>query len=110
MTALLLVLGSSVALTANKTFTGEIMDSACAKMGNHDAGYKMTGTHTPKECTLACVKAGSKFVLYNPTTRTIYQLDNQTTPRAFAGESVKVVGTYNASDKMIHVVRIEPAG
>ena len=38
---------------ADKTYTGEIMDSTCAKMGNHDAGYKLTGTNTPKDCTLA---------------------------------------------------------
>ncbi len=91
----------------SRSFSGQIMDSACASMGNHDAGYKMTNTHTPKACTLACVRAGSKFVLYNATTKTTYKLDNQKEPKAFAGENVKVVGTYNAATKTIHVEKIE---
>jgi negative regulator of replication initiation len=83
------------------------MDGACASMGNHDAGYKMSNTHTPKDCTLACVKGGSKFVLYNAASKTIYQLDNQQKPRNFAGQKVKVVGTYNTGTKTIHVEKIE---
>lgn len=95
------------AKTSGRSFSGEIMDSACANMGNHDAGYKMSDTHTPKDCTLTCVKSGSKFVLYNATTKTAYQLDNQQKPREFAGQKVKVVGTYNAGTKTIHVEKIE---
>ncbi len=91
----------------SRTFTGEIMDSACANMGNHDAGYKMTNTHTPKDCTLECVKAGSKFVLYNSATKTAYQLDDQNKPKEFAGQKVKIIGTYNTSTKTIHVEKIE---
>jgi len=92
-----------------RTFTGNIMDSPCAKMGNHDMGYKMTGTNTPKDCTLACVKAGSKLVLYDPVKQAIYALDNQEEPRPFAGERVNITGTYNAATKTIHVEKIEAA-
>jgi len=92
---------------SRRTFAGEIMDSACAKMGNHDAGYKLTSTTTSKDCTLACVKAGSKFVLYNPTRKTTYQLDDQEKPKDFAGQKVRVVGTYDATTKTIHVEKIE---
>ena len=108
-TALLLVGVSSYAApkSASRTFSGEIMDSACANMGNHDAGYKMTNTHTPKDCTLDCVKAGSKFVLYNSASKTVYQLDDQQKPRDFAGQKVKVVGTYDTGTKKIHVEKIE---
>lgn len=90
------------------TFSGQIMDSQCAAMGNHNAGYKMTGTSTPKDCTLACVKAGGHFVLYNAARKATYKLDNQDEPRAFAGENVRVVGTYNRAAKTIHVEKIEP--
>ncbi len=109
MVALLAFLMTATGLAANHVFTGQIMDSACAAMGSHNAGYKMTGTHTPRACTLACVKAGSKFVLYDSATKTIYKLDNQVKPRAFAGENVKVIGTYNRTSKTIHVVNIEAA-
>jgi hypothetical protein len=85
------------------------MDSACAKMGNHEAGYKMTNTNTPKDCTVACVKGGSKYVLYNPTTKTTYELDDQQKPEQFAGQKVKVVGAINVSTKTIHVQQIEPS-
>jgi hypothetical protein len=91
----------------SRTYTGEIMDATCAKVGNHDAGYKLTNTSTPKDCTLACVKAGAKFVLHNATSKVTYELDNQDKARDFAGQKVKVIGTYDAADKTIHVEKIE---
>ena len=105
----MLLVGAGVSFARASVFTGEIMDSACAKMGSHDAGYGMTGTHTPKDCTLACVKSGSKFVLYNSARKMTYQLDDQAKPREFAGEKVRVIGTYNRSTKTIHVEKIEAA-
>lgn len=55
----------------DRTFRGEIMDSMCAGMGSHGpGGYAQTHTNNPKDCTLACVKAGSKFVLYNAGEKT----------------------------------------
>lgn len=92
---------------ASNTYTGEIMDSTCAKMGNHDAGYKLTNTNTPKDCTLACVKGGAKFVLYNSAKKVTYELDDQEKPRDFAGQDVKVIGTFDAATKTIHVEKIE---
>lgn len=37
-----------------RTFSGEIMDSACANMGNHDPGYKMSNT-TECQCRMVVV-------------------------------------------------------
>lgn len=85
----------------SRSFTGEIMDSNCAKSGAHNPA--MGGA---KECTLACVKGGGKFVLYNTTTKTVYQLDDQKKPEEFAGEKVKVTGTLDAKTKTIHVADI----
>jgi len=93
-----------------KAFTGEIMDSQCSAMGTHDpSGYKMTNTNNPKDCTLACVKMGGKFVLYDAAKKVTYQLDNQEKPQEFAGQKVKVTGTYDAKTKTIHVGQIEAA-
>jgi Protein of unknown function (DUF5818) len=94
---------------ADRTYTGEIIDSQCAKMGNHDAGYKMTGTNTPKDCALACVKAGGKFVLYDAATKTAYELDDQNKAKELAGQKVKVEGTLNNSTKSIHIDKINAA-
>ena len=42
-----------------KTFTGEIMDSACAKMNSHDQMEQMEGIpNDPKQCTLKCLEMG----------------------------------------------------
>lgn len=109
---LFLLLGCGVAMAQTpasqaRNFHGQIMDSMCAMMGGHAPnGYEATHTHTPKDCTLACVKAGSDFVLYNAKTKTTYKLDNQTMPREFAGEPVVVHGTYNPKSKTIHVEKI----
>jgi hypothetical protein len=90
-----------------RTFTGEIMDSSCAQLGSHAQMMKAhPNIKTARECTLGCVKAGAKFVLFNPATKTIYQLDNQKKPEAFAGEKVRVTGTYDTATKTIHVVSI----
>lgn len=94
---------------ADKTYTGEIMDSTCAKMSNHDAGYKLTGTNTPKDCTLACVKSGAKFVLYNAAKKTTLELDDQDKAKDLAGQNVKVEGTLDTATKTIHVDKIQAA-
>jgi hypothetical protein len=101
-----LFLGGSYAAqqAPSRSFTGDIMDSNCAKSGVHDP--KMGSS---KDCTVACVKGGAKFVLYNTSTKTTYQLDDQKKPEAFAGEKVKVTGTYDAATKTIHVASIAAA-
>lgn len=90
-----------------ETFTGEITDSSCAAMGSHEMMLKSEGAKDAKDCTLKCVKMGSKFVLYNPATKTTYQLDDQTKPEQFAGEQVKVTGTLDSSTGTIHVESIQ---
>ena len=97
----------SFAAAKDKAFTGEIMDSQCAKMGSHDMMMKKEGIKTVKECTMGCVKMGGKYVLYNSATKTVYQLDDQTKPEQFAGEKVKVTGTMDKATKTIHVTDIQ---
>lgn len=101
--AIALMAFPALSFAADATYQGQIFDMMCAKMGSHDAGYTMTGTHTPKACTLACNKSGSPLVLYNKSTKTIYELDNQSKAKAFAGQDVKVRGTLNQSTNTIHV-------
>jgi hypothetical protein len=99
-----------IAAARNMTFKGEIWDSNCAKLGSHEAMMKAhPNVKTAKECTLGCVKMGAKFVLYNPATKMIYELDNQKAPRPFAGDKVRVIGTYDKATDTIHVVSIHGA-
>jgi hypothetical protein len=101
----------SIGFTAAKdmTYSGEIMDSQCAKMGSHETMMKKEGIPTEKQCTLGCIKMGGKFVLFNATTKTVYQLDDQQKPMDFAGEKVKVTGTLDKATTTIHVTNIAKA-
>jgi type 1 fimbria pilin len=91
----------------NQTFNGEIMDSACAKMGTHETMMQSNpNMKTAKDCSLACVKAGNQYVLYHSSTKTVYQLDDQKKPEKFAGREVTVTGRLDAASKTIHVADI----
>ncbi len=84
-----LVLATGIGLAAPpmppaSTFTGSIGDSMC--------GAKHMPGESAKDCTLGCVKDGSKYILIDPSGK-IYQLSDQKTPEKFAGANVKVTGT-----------------
>jgi len=85
---LLLAGGLSLAAPPNgpsKTFLGSIGDSMCG------AKHMMPGK-SDKDCTLACIKEGSKYILIEFKGK-IYQLTDQKKPEPFAGAKVKVTGT-----------------
>lgn len=109
LVVLLMFATLSFAAPKEKTFSGEIMDSACAKAGSHEGMMKKAGLTTAKECTEACVKNGSKYVLFNKATKKIYELDDQTKPQEFAGDKVKVKGTLDTTTNTIHVANIQAA-
>ncbi|MGB6482509.1 MAG: hypothetical protein WBE86_03370 [Candidatus Acidiferrales bacterium] len=88
---------------AARSFSGEIMDSACAQMGSHKEMEAKEGLKTARACTLACVKNGSTLVLYSPSKKMTYQLSDQDKAKTYAGEWVKVKGTYDDSSKTITV-------
>ncbi len=93
----------------DKAFSGEIMDSACAKAGSHDVMMAKTGLTSAKDCTQACVKNGSKYVLYDKTTRKVYELDDQSSLGQYAGETVSIKGSLDATSNTIHVMDIGAA-
>jgi hypothetical protein len=114
----LMLLTVSFAAQKESTYSGEIMDSACAKDGSHGAMLKKEGMAdkdpndpaAKKMCTQNCVsKMGAKFVLFNPSTKMVYQLDDQMKPADFAGGKVKVTGTLDKATKTIHVTSIQAA-
>jgi hypothetical protein len=103
-----MLLASGFAVAKDETFNGEIMDEACADDGGHQAMFKKTGTKDPKACTEACIKMGSKYVLFNPD-KTFYRLSDQKKPAQSAGQKVEVMGTLNKATKTIHVTAIKAA-
>lgn len=92
-----------------KTFSGEIMDSACAQMGSHKQMEAKEGVKSARACTEACVKNGSSLVLYNPSNKMTYQLSDQDKAKMYAGERVHVKGSYDDSSKTITVDTITRA-
>jgi hypothetical protein len=112
----LMLLTVSFAAPKDSTYSGEIMDSQCAKNGSHDAMLKKEGMEKmigdPKAsqmCTTGCVKMGSKYILYNAAKKTVYQLDDQQKPEQFAGQKVTVTGTLDKATKTVHVTSIQAA-
>jgi hypothetical protein len=71
--------------------------------------FKKMGTNDPKECTLACIKAGRKFVLFDAASKKYHNLDDQKKPEPFAGQKVQVTGTLDKSSNTIHVTDIKAA-
>src|ERR1700722_2652672 len=97
------LLAPGLAAAKEQTFNGEIMDSPCAKGGGHESMFKKMGTNDAKACTEACVKMGGKYVLFNGASKPVYKLDDQTKPKAFAGQRVQVKGYLDKATKTIHV-------
>lgn len=102
--ALLMV--TTIVIPKPRTFTGEIMDSQCAKLDTHGI---VNPFKTARDCTIECVRLGGQYVLYNGTLRMTYRLDDQRNPEAFAGGRVEVVGTLDRMTNTIHVLFIRPA-
>jgi hypothetical protein len=95
----------SIFAQGSQTFTGEIMDSQCAALGGHQI-MEQKG-ESPKDCTNRCVNMGGKYTLFDPATKTAYQLDDQKKSAAFAGAKVAVTGTLNPATKTIKVASIK---
>jgi hypothetical protein len=104
----LVYLGLAVAMAAGlslgaakgqKTFTGEIGDSMCGPKHMMEGGAK--------ECTQKCVDGGSKYVLVDAAHNTVYELSDQTKPKEFAGQKVKVTGTLKGKTIQVESVEAE---
>jgi hypothetical protein len=90
------------------TFVGQIMDSKCSTVGTHEPMVKKLGAKDARDCTLRCAKDGS-FVLYDSDTKMVYQLNDQEKPVRYAGQKVKISGTYDKWSQTIEVESINAA-
>jgi hypothetical protein len=102
-----LVAAGSANQSEQRTFSGEIMDSLCAKDGSHQKmmdQMKSMG-RDPQTCAQKCIQLGAKYVLYDPTTKTVYNIDDQDKAARFAGQKVKIKGMLEK--KKIKIADIE---
>jgi hypothetical protein len=97
--------GASFGAQKTETWTGKISDSSCG--GSHDAMTEHGKKGTDKDCTLMCVKKGSKYVFVNGTQ--VLAIANQDAKglEQFAGDTVKLTGQLR--DGVITVTKIEKA-
>jgi len=88
---------------AEQTWTGNISDSACGK--KHEEAAENTGVMPDRECTQACVRGGSKYVLV--VDGKVFQIANQDHKdlATHAGHTVKLTGELKGS--AITVTKIE---
>jgi len=94
----LLAISGLPAETPQQTFIGIVTDSECAK-ADHS---RMQMGPTDADCTIACIDFhGALYVLYDG--KDSYTLSDQMTPKKFAAQKVKVVGTLDEKIKTIRV-------
>ena len=87
---LCLLLAFSVSLMADHhKHAGWITDAKCGAAGKYDAAHKA--------CAVKCADGGAKLVLYSPSDKKTYALDNQTLAKEHIGHEVVVEGA--ADDK-----------
>jgi len=97
------ILTASVTMSAQQTWTGTISDSMCK--AKHEEAAEGQGKMADRDCTLSCVKGGSKFVLL--VDGKVYQIANQDNKdlTTFAGQAVKVSG--DVKGDTITVAKVE---
>jgi len=100
------VLAFAAAAAADQTtLTGQISDSMCK--AKHEEAAEGAGKMADHDCTVSCVKGGSKYVVL--ADGKIYQIANQTFAdvEKLAGQAVKISG--DVKGDTITVAKIEAA-
>ncbi len=89
------LVASSTPFAAEQTWKGQISDSACG--AKHEEAAEGQGKMPDRECTEACVRGGSKYVLV--VDGKVMQIANQDDKdlATHAGHAVTVTGELNGS-------------
>jgi hypothetical protein len=85
-----LLLAPAVSSAAEQTWTGKIADSACG--AKHEEAAENEGVMPDRDCTQACIRGGSKYVLV--VDGKVFQIANQDNKdlATHAGHAVKMTG------------------
>ena len=88
--ATVLLVTPAVPRAAEQTWTGKISDSACG--AKHEEAAEGQGVMADRDCTQACVRGGSKYVLV--VDGKVLQIANQDNKdlATHAGHAVKMTG------------------
>ena len=98
-----LVATPSFLLAAEQTWSGKISDSACG--AKHEEAAEGQGVMADRDCTQACIRGGSKYVLV--VDGKVFQIANQDNKdlATHAGHAVKVTGELKGNE--ITVTKVE---
>lgn len=90
--AIMVLFAAQAQAAKKRAFVGFITDASCGL--DHSKMEEMGGMgKDDRLCTLKCVEKGSKFALADKAHKKVYQLDDQSKPKEFAGAKVRVEGT-----------------
>ena len=111
MKTLALVLASALlvvsvgAVPAEQTWSGKIADSACG--AKHEEAAEGQGVMADRDCTQACVRGGSKYVLV--VDGKVFQIANQDNKdlATHAGHLVKMTGEMKGTSIMVSKIEMQ---
>jgi hypothetical protein len=95
---------SALPRAAEQTWSGKISDSACG--AKHEEAAENTGVMPDRECTQACVRGGSKYVLV--VDKQVFPIANQDFKdlATHAGHAVKMTGELKGSSIMVSKIEM----
>ena len=91
---------------AEQTWTGQISDSLCG--AKHEEAAEGQGKMPDRDCTLACVRGGSKFVLVSDGK--LLQIANQDLEdlQTHAGHKVTLTGELKGESITVSKIEMQP--
>jgi hypothetical protein len=99
------LLAGAASLHAQQTWTGKIADSACGV--KHEEAAEGQGVMPDRECTQACVRGGSKYILVvDGKVMKIANQDNKDLA-THAGHAVKVTGELKGDTITVATVEMQ---
>jgi putative hemolysin len=112
LTAGLLALVTLASPQGARVYRGEISDSQCALnvhslTRSHQEMLKSKSMGgTANTCSVYCITHLGGYLVLSAG-NDVFRLDRADMVHGFEGQKVKVTGTFNAKDKILHVVKIE---
>ena len=100
----LLVVTAPLPRAAEQTWTGKISDSACG--AKHEEAAEGQGVMADRDCTQACLRGGSKYVLV--VDGKVFQIANQDNKdlATHAGHLVKLTGELKGSSITVSTIEM----
>jgi hypothetical protein len=89
----------ALAIAGDRSWTGYIADSKCGVRAAHEGA---------RQCTIKCVKEGSKYVFVNDTDKRVYAIDEQGKAAEHAGHHVTVKGTVDGDTLKLSSIAMAP--